>query len=126
MAFQSNDQTAWVAEHLVEEKKDIDLIAEFVSTPKCDVEAVNRVVEAYGERAPIRGHIPCFDVFGLPGCRQDACCLVGTQRMIMETFDDPEWVRTFLSLSAPQRAPGQRLLPVAAESSGRVGVQIRW
>ena len=92
MAFQSNDQTAWVAEHLVKEKKDIDLIAEFVSTPKCDVEAVTRMVEAYGERAPIRGHIPRFDVFGQPGCWQDACCLVGTQRMIMETFDDPEWV----------------------------------
>jgi hypothetical protein len=98
MALRSNDHTAWVTEHLVKEKKDIDLIADFVSTPKCDVEAVNRVAEAHGERALIRGHIPCFDVFGQPGCWQDACCLVGTQRMIMETFDDPEWVRTLLSI----------------------------
>jgi hypothetical protein len=98
MVLQSNDQTAWVAEHLVKDKKDIDLIAEFVTVPKCDVEAVNRVADAYGERALIRGHIPCFDVFGQPGCWQDACCLAGTERMIMETFDDPQWVRTFLAV----------------------------
>ncbi|MBN1836592.1 MAG: hypothetical protein JW820_12130 [Spirochaetales bacterium] len=98
MVLQSNDQTAWVAEHLIKEKKDIELIAEFATAPKCDVEAVNRVAEAYGETALIRGHIPCFDVFGQPGCWQDACCLVGTERMIMESFDDPGWVRAFLGV----------------------------
>jgi uroporphyrinogen decarboxylase len=98
MVLQSNDQTAWVAEHLVKDKNDIGLIAEFVTTPTCDFAEVNRVAESYGERALIRGHIPCFDVFGQPGCWQDACCLAGTQRMIMETFDDPEWVRAFLGI----------------------------
>ena len=98
MVLQSNDQTAWVAEHLVKDKKDIDLIAEYSTAPTCDVEAVNRVAESYGDGALIRGHIPCFDVFGQPGCWQDACCLVGTQRMIMETFDDPGWVLTFLGI----------------------------
>jgi len=98
MVLQSNDQTAWVAEHLVKDKRDIDLIAAYSTAPRCDVEAVNRVAEAYGDGALIRGHIPCFDVFGQPGCWQDACCLVGTQRMIMETFDDPGWVRTFLGI----------------------------
>lgn len=98
MVLQSNDQTAWVAEHLIKAKNDIDLIGEFVTTPKCDVEAVNRTAEAYGEKALLRGHIPCFDVFGQPGCWQDACCLVGTQRMIMECFDDPEWVRSLLGI----------------------------
>ena len=81
MVLQSNDQTAWVAEHLVKDKNDIGLIAEFVTTPTCDVAEVNRVAESYGERALIRGHIPCFDVFGQPGCWQDACCLAGTQRI---------------------------------------------
>jgi uroporphyrinogen decarboxylase len=98
MVLQSNPQTAWVAEQLVKDKSDIGLIAQFVTTPKCDVEEVNRVADHWGEGALVRGHIACFDVFGQPGCWQDACCLAGTQRMIMETFDDPEWVREFLAI----------------------------
>ena len=45
----------------------------------CDVEAVNREAEAFGERGLVRGHICCFDVFGQPGCWQDAACLVGIE-----------------------------------------------
>jgi uroporphyrinogen-III decarboxylase len=98
MTVQSNEHTTWLSEHLIKEKADIDLIGEFVTAPKCDVAAVNRAAEAYGERGLVRGHICCFDVFGQPGVWQDACCLVGTQRMIMETFDDPDWVHTLLKL----------------------------
>ena len=96
--LQSNEHTTWVTEHLIKEKNDIDLIGEFVTAPKCDVEAVNETAEAYGERGLVRGHICCFDLFGQPGTWQDACCLVGTQRMIMETFDDPEWVHELLRI----------------------------
>ena len=98
MTLQSNEHTSWVGEHLIKEKRDIDLIGEFVTAPKSDVEAVNRTAEAFGERGLVRGHICCFDVFGQPGTWQDACCLVGTQRMIMETFDDPEWVHELLKI----------------------------
>ncbi|HQY92149.1 MAG: uroporphyrinogen decarboxylase family protein [Caldilinea sp.] len=98
MTAQSNEHTTWLSEHLIKEKGDIDLIGEFVTAPKCDVEAVNCVAEAFGERGLVRGHICCFDVFGQPGTWQDACCLVGTQRMIMETFDDPAWVHTLLQM----------------------------
>ncbi len=96
MVLQGNEQTTWVTEHLVKDKKDVELIARYATAPKCDVEAVNRAADEAGDGALIRGHICCFDVFGQPGTWQDACCLVGTQRLIMETYDDPAWVRELL------------------------------
>ncbi len=39
-----------------------------------------------------------FDVFGQPGCWQDAACLVEIERLILETFDDPTWVRELLGI----------------------------
>ncbi len=59
---------------------------------------VNRAADAMGERGIVRGHICCFDVFGQPGCWQDACCLAGTERLILATYDDPAWVHEFLRI----------------------------
>jgi hypothetical protein len=98
MATQANSATSWVAEHLVKRKQDIELIAAFGTSPLCDVDSVNAEADAYGEKGLIRGHVCCFDVFGQPGCWQDACCLFGTENMIMETYDDPAWVREFLGI----------------------------
>jgi uroporphyrinogen decarboxylase len=98
MVIQSNDYTSWVTEHLIKNRRDIDLIGEYVTAPKCDVAAVNQVSDAYGETGIVRGHICCFDVFGQPGTWQDACCLAGTQEMIIATYDDPEWVHAFLRI----------------------------
>lgn len=96
--LESNEYTTWVAEHLVKKESDIDIIGKHVTFPACDVEAVNRAAENLGDRGIIRGHIPTFDLFGQPGCWQDACCLFGVEKMIMATFDDPEWVHTFLGI----------------------------
>jgi len=98
MILQSNQYTAWITEHLIKEKRDIDLLGEFMTSPKCDVEAVNREAAAFGERGIVRGHVCGFDVYGQPGCWQDAACLVGIERLIMNTFDDPEWVHTLLGI----------------------------
>ncbi|OQX85618.1 hypothetical protein B6D60_07570 [candidate division KSB1 bacterium 4484_87] len=98
MVLDSNEQTSWVSEYLIKEKSDIDIIAKYVTHPLCDVEAVNRIADEYGETGLVRSHIPCFDIFGQPGCWQDACCLMGTEKMIMEVYDDPEWVHTFLKI----------------------------
>jgi uroporphyrinogen decarboxylase len=95
---QANEYTNWVTEHLIKEKKDIEIIDEFMTTPKCDVATVNEEAKAFGDRGIVRGHIPCFEIFGQPGCWQDACCLVGTERLIMETYDDPEWVHQLLTI----------------------------
>ena len=98
MELQSNEYTSWVSERLLKEPGDIDLIAEFAPQPWCDVEAVNRHAAAYGDRALVRGHTNCFDLYGQPGCWQDACCLFGVEEMIMATYDDPAWVHAFLRI----------------------------
>lgn len=98
MVLQSNEHTTWVSEHLVKNKRDIDLLAEFMTAPLCDVDAVNRIANQYGRRGLIRGHICCFDVFGQPGTWQDAACLLGIERLIMETYDDPDWVHHLLKI----------------------------
>ena len=98
MVLQSDEYSAWVGEYLIKDKRDIDLIAEFVTAPKCDVVAVNRAADEFGERGLIRSHICCFDVFGQPGTWQDACCLFPLQQLILMTFDDPQWVHTLLKI----------------------------
>ncbi len=98
MLMQSNEHTTWVVEHLIKEKSDIDLIGEFVTAPLCVVDQVNATAEAYGERGLVRGHICCFEGFGQPGCWQDAACLYGIENLIMATFEDPDWVHTFLDI----------------------------
>lgn len=98
MVLQGNEYTDWVVEPLVKEKRDIDLIAKYVTHPKIDVEAVNRTAKAFGERGLVRGHICYFDIYGQPGCWQDAVELVGTERLILETYDDPEWVHELIRI----------------------------
>ena len=98
MELQSNAFTSWVSEHLLKEKADIELIGEFAPQPVCDVAAINRCVDERGETALIRGHINCFDLYGQPGCWQDACVLYGVENMILATYDDPAWVHAFLAI----------------------------
>ena len=98
MVLQSNEHTTWVTERLIKQKQDIDLIAEFATAPLCDVQALNQAAAEFGNRGIVRGHICCFDVFGQPGCWQDAACLVGTQELILAAYDDPEWVHELLRI----------------------------
>ncbi len=98
MILQSNEHTTQLMEHLIKEKAYIDIIAKYLTHPKCDVDAVNTAASEYGERGLIRGHIIGFDGFGQPGCWQDLSCLVGIEKLIMATFEDPEWVHTCLKV----------------------------
>ena len=98
MVLEDDGYSVWVGEPLIKEKTDIDLIGAFATAPKCDIESVNRSVAEMGDRGIVRGHICCFDVFGQPGCWQDACCLVGTANLIMAAFDDPQWVHELLRI----------------------------
>jgi len=91
-------ETAWVIERLIKEQSDIDLIARYAPAPLCDTEAVNRAAGDFGERGIVRGTVPGFDIYGQPGCWQDAAVLVGIEELILATFDDPAWVRTLLDI----------------------------
>ncbi len=98
MVLQSDEHTAWVSDRLIKNKEDIDIFGKYAPVPVCDVEEVNRKACEFGERGMIRGFIPGFDIYGQPGCWQDAAVLFGTEKLIMETFYDPEWVHTFLKI----------------------------
>ena len=98
MVTQGDATTTWVSDYLIKDKKDIDLLAEYMPAPKCDVEAVNKVAADYGERGLVRGHICCFDIYGQPGCWQDAACIMRVEDLIYATFDDPAWVHELLSI----------------------------
>jgi hypothetical protein len=93
-----NEHTSWCTEHLIKGKGDADIIAEFLPAVACDVEAVNCAASALGQRGIVRSAIPSFPIYGQPGCWQDAACLVGTERLILESFDDPGWVHTLLRI----------------------------
>jgi len=96
--LQSNEHTTWVSERLIKEPGDIDIIAAYAPAPQCDVAAVNAVSASTGERAMVRGTIVCFDLYGQPGCWQDASVLFGIEDLILATYDDPEWVHAFLKI----------------------------
>jgi uroporphyrinogen-III decarboxylase len=95
--LQSSDFTTWVTEHLIKDKRDIERL-QYATAPACDVEAVNAVADQVGQRGIVRGHIPCFEIFGQPGCWQDAACLMGIEPLIMATYSDPQWVHELLRI----------------------------
>ncbi|MGD9344598.1 MAG: uroporphyrinogen decarboxylase family protein [Candidatus Aminicenantes bacterium] len=98
MALKSDDKTTWVTERLIKEKSDVDVFAQYAPFPLCDVKSVNRDAKSFGARGLIRGTIPGFDIYGQPGCWQDAAVLYGIEELILATYDDPGWVHEFLSL----------------------------
>jgi uroporphyrinogen decarboxylase len=98
MEIQQNNYTKWVTERPIKDKKDIEMLAEYLPAPECDREQVNREAAEFGERGLMRGHIPCFDIYGQPGCWQDAACLVGIEKLILATYDDPGWVHELLGI----------------------------
>ena len=96
--LQSNEHTSWVSERLIKEKSDIEIIAEYAVKPKCDMAEVNRQAEEYGDRGLMRGFVNSFDVYGQPGCWQDASVLYGIEDLIMASFEDPDWVHAFMQV----------------------------
>jgi len=96
--LQSNEYTTWVAEHLIKEKNDIDILAEYMPWPLYDIEAINKRYIELGNAGILRGHITTCNIYGQPGCWQDLACCYGIEKLIMETYDDPEWVHTALKV----------------------------
>jgi uroporphyrinogen decarboxylase len=98
VVLQSNRHTTWIAEHLIKTPREIDILGEYLPAVQCDVEAVNREAEAFGENGLVRGSIPGDQIRGQPGCWQDAACLIGIEKLIYATYDDPGWVHTLLGI----------------------------
>ena len=98
MVLQSNEFTTWISEHLLKEKNDLDILAEYMPWPTYDVEKLNKEYDRYGDKGIVRGHILGCNIYGQPGCWQDLSCCFGIEKLIMETYDDPEWVHTALKM----------------------------
>jgi uroporphyrinogen decarboxylase len=96
--LQDDGQTTWVAERLVKDRRDIDVVAALDLAPACDVPEVNRQAAAFGDRGIVRGAVPGFPIYGQPGCWQDAAVLVGIEPLILATFSDPRWVSDLLAI----------------------------
>ncbi|MBR9999175.1 MAG: hypothetical protein KFF73_09395 [Cyclobacteriaceae bacterium] len=86
----------------------------FLAAPGCDVATVNRIAGETGETALVRGPVCCFNGFGQPGCWQDFSCLYGIENLIMATFEDPEWVHTFLKVLQKRKSSYIRSMNGAA------------
>ncbi len=97
LTLEYSETTCWLTEHLIKEKKDIELLAKYMPSPYVDVEQANRTADEYPEYL-IRGAVFSGDIFGQPGCWQQACCLYGVEKMIMECYDDPQWVHELLAI----------------------------
>lgn len=98
MVIQANEYTRWVSETLVKEKKDIEIIAAYSPEFLCDIDEVKRHSDEMGDDGMVRSIVPAFDVYGQPGCWQDAAVLVGVEKLILSTFDDPDWVKELLNI----------------------------
>lgn len=108
MVLQRSSRTSWVVERLLKEKRDIDLIRKYAPVPLCNVDEVNREADTFMERGLIRGMVPGFDVYGQPGCWQDAAVLFGIEELIMQTFDDPLWVKELLEIMRDRKVKSIR------------------
>ncbi|HEY64820.1 MAG TPA: hypothetical protein G4O02_09640, partial [Caldilineae bacterium] len=89
---EGNEQTTWTVEPLIKRPEDMLLVKKYLPVPKLNKEKVRARREELGDDGILRGFL--FGDQGGPW--QHACCLYGTERMIMATFDDPGWVHEFL------------------------------
>lgn len=98
-SWEGNEQTAWIVERMVKRHEDIELLRKYMPVPELDREALKAKKEEIGDDGILRGGGMGHQF----GPWQDACCLHGTQEMILETFDNPDWVREFLDVLLEKR-----------------------
>ncbi len=96
MVLENDAHTSWVSERLIKAKSDVGIFNRYAPRPVCDVDEVVSRAGDYGERGLVRGSVPGFDIYGQPGCWQDAASLFGIENLILAAFDDPHWVHSFL------------------------------
>jgi len=116
MVLRRGPQTDWVVERPIKRKDQIELIERYAPGSLCDVESVNRQAEGVAERGRgiLRGAVPGFQIYGQPGCWQDAVELFGIEPLIMASFDDPVWVHEFLTILR-----GRKLASIASMKGAR-------
>ncbi|HNQ89452.1 MAG TPA: uroporphyrinogen decarboxylase family protein [Verrucomicrobiota bacterium] len=90
----SNPMTVWVTEPMIRRAEDIELLRRYQPVPRLDRARIRGAYDALGDAGILRGF-----VWGdQSGCWQHACCLAGTETMILKTADDPAWVHAFMRI----------------------------
>jgi uroporphyrinogen-III decarboxylase len=95
----SDEHTGWIVELRVKHYDDIHLIRKYMPVPKVNRDEVVRAHDELGDDGILRGGV----IGHQAGPWQDACCLFGAEAMILETFDNPSWVRDFLDVLLEKR-----------------------
>ena len=95
--LQSNQFTTWLSEHLLKNKKDIEILAKYMPAAFCNKDRINAIYEQ-NPNVLIRGTVHGGDIFGQLGCWQDASCMYGIENLIMESYDDAQWVKELLEI----------------------------
>ncbi len=89
-----NEITRWNVTPLMKRHEDLELVERYMPVPKLDKAALQKSYDELGDDGIMRGF-----VFGEQGgCWQDATCLYGTEELILEAADNPEWVKEFMTV----------------------------
>ncbi|HON66170.1 MAG TPA: uroporphyrinogen decarboxylase family protein [Phycisphaerae bacterium] len=84
--------TTWITEYMIKRHEDLDLIEKYMPVPKLDKARVAAAYDQVGDAGILRGF-----VWGdQGGCWQHACCLMDAQDLILEAFDNPDWVHRLM------------------------------
>jgi len=103
---EANRQTTWITEYLIKRHEDVELIERYMPVASLNKQAIAAEYDRIGDAGILRGW-----VWGdQAGCWQHACCLMSEEELILETFDNPDWVHRLL------RALQQRKLRFVEES----------
>ncbi|HSW44327.1 MAG TPA: uroporphyrinogen decarboxylase family protein, partial [Phycisphaerae bacterium] len=87
-----NRTTTWITEYLIKHHEDIELIDKYMPVATLDKQRIAEAYDAVGDAGILRGF-----VWGdQAGCWQHACCLMDVQELILETYDNPDWVRRLM------------------------------
>jgi uroporphyrinogen decarboxylase len=88
----ANRQTTWITEYLIKKHEDVDLIEKYMPVASLDKEAIARQYDLIGDLGILRGF-----VWGdQAGCWQHACCLMEAETLIIETFENPDWIHRLM------------------------------
>jgi uroporphyrinogen-III decarboxylase len=89
-----NLMTTWITEYLVKKHEDIELIDKYMPIGTLNKEHIAEAYDQVGDAGILRGF-----VWGdQAGCWQHACCLMDVNDLIIETFENPDWVHRFMQI----------------------------
>jgi len=87
-------KTTWITEYLIKRPEDIEPIRRYMPVPELDLEPIRAAYDEVGDRGILRGF-----VWGdQAGCWQHACCLMDINRLLLLSFDEPDWVHELLGI----------------------------